>query len=179
MNFCYFLGNNKNPVMNIISAFFSIPAEKIMAQSLSRIYLHLAFSTKNRAPIIDANLQPRLWKYIGSVCKNLDCQPLKVGGHLDHVHILCMLSKNIHVVQFISKVKSYSSKWVKTQGEKYRNFYWQDGYGIFSVSPKSIDAVIEYIGNQEAHHQKRSFQDEFRQFLKQYGIEFDERYVWG
>ena len=81
-------------------------------------------------------------------------------------------------MDLIEKLKSHSSKWIKTKGLRYEKFYWQRGYGGFSVNPTEINIVKEYILNQESHHQKRSFQDEYRAFLKKYNVKYDERYVW-
>lgn len=149
-----------------------------MPQSLSKVYVHITFSTKNRKDLIDENIEARLYEYLGGTCKGLGCPPIQVGGYKNHVHILCILSKKIAQVKLLEEVKKQSSKWIKTQGERYKKFYWQDGYGIFSVNPSEIDVVIKYIQNQKEHHQKRSFKDEFRLFLKKYNVEYDERYVW-
>lgn len=149
-----------------------------MSQSLSQVYVHITFSTKNRAPFIHDEIKPRLFEYLGGICNKLECQVLQVGGHDDHIHILCSLSKKITQIKLLEEIKKSSSKWMKTVGEKYRNFYWQNGYGIFSVNPSETNIVINYIRNQKEHHQKTSFQDEFRAFLKKYSVEYDERYVW-
>ncbi|MDO5665201.1 MAG: IS200/IS605 family transposase [Bacteroidia bacterium] len=149
-----------------------------MSQSLSQVYVHITFSTKNRAPFIDDEIKPRLFEYLGGICNNLECQVLQVGGHDDHIHILCLLSKKITQIKLLEEIKKSSSKWIKTIDEKYQNFYWQNGYGIFSVNPSETNIVINYIRNQKEHHQKSSFQDEFRAFLKKYSVEYDERYVW-
>ena len=149
-----------------------------MPQSLSQVYIHITFSTKNRVPIIDDQMKPRLFEYLGGICNRLECQVLQVGGHNDHIHILCMLSKKITQIKLMEEVKKSSSKWIKTIDEKYRNFYWQNGYGIFSVNPSETDVVVNYIRNQKEHHKKHSFQDEFRAFLKKHRVEYDERYVW-
>lgn len=149
-----------------------------MSQSLSKIYVHLIFSTKNRVPLITDDIKDELFNYLGGVCKNLECNPLQVGGYRDHVHILCLLSKKITLVKLLEEVKSSSSKWIKTKDEKFSNFYWQSGYGAFSVNPTEIDVVIKYIQNQEEHHKVKSFQDEYRAFLKKYEVEYDEKYVW-
>src|SRR5438046_5547629 len=108
----------------------------------------------------------------------MDCHPIKIGGYEDHVHILCMLSKKIALIKLIQEVKSSSSRWIKTVDMRLQNFYWQDGYGAFSVNPAQVEIVIRYISNQKAHHQRRTFQDEFRASLKKYEVEYDERYVW-
>ena len=149
-----------------------------MSQSLTQIYTHLVFSTKYRQPLIDEQIEPDLHAYLAAVCKELDCLPFKVGGFTDHVHIACLLSKKIALMDLMEEVKKRSSKWIKTQGAGYSNFYWQGGYGAFSVNPSQIAIVIKYISNQHEHHKKISFQYEYRAFLKKYNVDFDERYVW-
>jgi REP element-mobilizing transposase RayT len=123
-------------------------------------------------------MKERLWEYLGGICKGLDCNPVQVGGHNDHVHILCLLSKKITQIHLVEEVKKQSSKWIKTIDANYAKFYWQDGYGIFSVNPFEIDTVVNYIKNQEEHHKKRTFQEELIAFLKKYNMEYDERYLW-
>ncbi len=137
------------------------------------------FSTKNHKPMITPFYEEELHSYIGGVCKNLDCQPIKIGGYNDHVHILCMLSKKIALMKLIEEVKSHSSKWMKTKDESLKNFYWQDGYGTFSVNPSEVDTVVAYITNQHNHHRTLSFKEEYRAFLDKYKVDYDERYVWG
>ena len=149
-----------------------------MSQSLNRIYVHLIFSTKNRVPLITDDIKDELFNYLGGVCKNLECNPLQIVGYRDHVHILCLLSKKMTLVKLLEEVKSSSSKWIKTKDEKFSNFYWQSGYGAFSVNPTKIDVVKKYIQNQEEHHKVKNFQDEYRAFLKKYKVEYDEKYVW-
>ncbi|RLD49724.1 MAG: IS200/IS605 family transposase [Bacteroidetes bacterium] len=149
-----------------------------MPQSLSKVYVHITFSTKNRENRIDDKIETPLFEYIGGICKQMECNPIKVGGHQNHIHILCLLSRKVAQMTLLENVKKSSSKWVKTQGDEYSNFYWQDGYGIFSINPTEIDVVEEYIKNLKEHHKKKSFQDEFRAFLKKYNVDYDERYVW-
>lgn len=149
-----------------------------MSQSLSKVYVHITFSTKDRQNLIDENIRESLFQYIGGVCKGLECNPVQVGGYTDHVHILCLLSRKISQMDLLEEIKKHSSKWIKTQGNQYSNFYWQDGYGIFSVNPTQVNVVVEYIRNQAEHHRTASFQDELRAFLKKYNIEYDERYLW-
>ena len=161
------------------AAYFTTDKTKhTMPQSLSKVYVHLTFSTKNRQNFIDDLIAQKLFEYLGGICKGLECNPIQVGGHKDHVHILCLLSKKITQIKLLEEVKKRSSKWIKTQGTTYQNFYWQDGYGIFSVNPSEIKVVTEYIQNQEEHHRNKTFQDEFRAFLKKYKIEYNEQYVW-
>ncbi|MCM4158750.1 IS200/IS605 family transposase [Antarcticibacterium flavum] len=149
-----------------------------MGQSLVKNYVHLIFSTKNRNPLIHPPVEGELYNYLGGICNQLECQAVQVGGYLDHVHILCMLSKKITLMKLIEELKSHSSKWIKTKGVGYQNFYWQSGYGAFSVSPSEIDKIITYITNQHEHHRKKTFQEEYRDFLKRYNVDYDERYVW-
>ena len=149
-----------------------------MPQSLVKNYLHIVFSTKNRYPFIDDYIKDELFSYIGGICKNLECNPIRVGGHLDHIHILCLLSRKIALMKLIEEVKTHSSKWIKTKGQKYQNFYWQNWYGGFSIHESQVEFVKAYILNQEEHHRKKSFKDEYRIFLKEYDIDYDERYVW-
>lgn len=149
-----------------------------MGQSLVKNYIHIVFSTKHRQPFIHAPVENELHAYLGGICKNLECHPIKIGGYTDHIHILCMLSKKIALMKLLEEVKSHSSKWIKTKGDDLKNFYWQDGYGAFSVNPSEVDRVIDYIANQHEHHGKKTFQDEYRAILKKYDVEYDERYVW-
>jgi REP element-mobilizing transposase RayT len=101
-----------------------------MGQSLVKNYLHIVFSTKNRKPLIDENIENELYSYLAGICNKLECYPIKVGGYTNHVHVLCNLSKKMALVKLMEELKSHSSKWIKTKGAKYSNFYWQDGYGI-------------------------------------------------
>ena len=149
-----------------------------MSQSLSKVYVHITFSTKNRYPFIDEAIEQQLWAYLGGICKALECNPVRVGGYNDHVHICCVLSKKIAQTKLLEEVKKESSKWIKTKGKQYEKFYWQDGYGIFSVNPSEIEKVIEYINSQREHHKKKTFQEELTAFLKKYNVEYDERYLW-
>ncbi len=149
-----------------------------MGQSLVKNYVHIIFSTKHRERFIKEEIEDKLYDYIGSVCVALGCQPLKIGGYDDHVHILCMLSKTITLSSLLEKIKSHSSKWFKTIDKSLERFYWQNGYGAFSVNPSQVNTVIKYISNQRAYHNHISFQDEFRTFLKKYEVEYNEIYVW-
>jgi len=149
-----------------------------MPQSLSKVYVHITFSTKERQPFIDGGIAQELWRYIGGICDALECNPVRIGGYHDHVHICCLLSRKMAQVKLLETVKRDSSKWIKTKDGRYANFHWQDGYGIFSVNPTEIDKVVEYINNQHEHHKRRTFQEELLAFLKKYGVQYDERYLW-
>ena len=150
-----------------------------MAQSLAKILVHSVFSIKERRPLLrDRSLREELHRYIGGILANLDCQPIIVGGVEDHVHLLGALSRTCNAAEMIKEVKRGSSLWIKTKGMGLEDFAWQSGYGIFSIGFSQIEPVRSYIAGQEEHHRKISFQDEFRQLLKRYEIQFDERYVW-
>lgn len=149
-----------------------------MPQSLVKNYLHIIFSTKLRRPIIYPPYDEKLYAYLGGICKNQECVPIQIGGYRDHVHILCLLSKKISLVKLMEDLKTHSSKYMKTLSPQLKDFYWQDGYGAFSVNPSQVSIVRDYILHQEIHHQKKSFQKEYIDFLKKYQIEYDERYLW-
>ena len=150
-----------------------------MPQSLSKIYIHIIFSTKARfAFLAEKVIRQELHAYLAGSLRQRGSDVPIVGGVADHVHILCTLSKNEAISKFIGEVKRSSSKWIKTKGGIYSKFSWQRGYGVFSISPSEKQRVYEYILNQEEHHHKMSFKEEFRKILEQYEIGFDERYVW-
>lgn len=137
--------------------------------------LHIIFSTKDRRPLISDNLEGRLHAYIATVCEDLGCPVILIGGMPDHVHIFLSLGRTIAVSELISKTKANSSRWAKAIEP---SFSWQSGYGVFSVSESARQPVINYIANQKSHHAKFSFQDEFRLLLAKYQVSFDEKYVW-
>jgi len=149
-----------------------------MGQSLVQNYLHIVFSTKHRQPLIHPPHEQELHAYLGGTCKELECPVLIVGGYVDHVHILCKLSQKIPLMTLVQKVKANSSKWFKTKDKSLEHFFWQNGYGAFSVKPNEVDVVTRYIKNQHAHHSKQIFKKEYRGILEKYNVEYDERYVW-
>ena len=150
-----------------------------MSQSLVQIYLHLVYSTKHRQPFLkDPAFRAQTHAYLAGICNNLGCPALLVGGVEDHVHILCRFGKCIEVANLIRDLKRESSKWVKVENPGLADFYWQLGYGAFSISPSHVKALEQYITAQEDHHRQETFQDEFRRLCKKYGLAIDERYVW-
>ncbi|MCF8232515.1 MAG: IS200/IS605 family transposase, partial [Bacteroidales bacterium] len=138
----------------------------------------ITFSTKDRQPFITEDIQDELFHYLGGICRNLAFYPVIVGGHKDHVHILCLLSGKMLLIKFMEQLKSQSSKWMKTKGKAFKNFYWQRGYGSFSVNPTDIETVKKYIINQPEHHKIWTFKEEFLAFLEKNNIPYDERYIW-
>jgi len=149
-----------------------------MPQSLSNVLVHLIFSTKERHPFIQAPVAGELYPYLATVCQTSGCPALQVGGTDDHVHILFALSRTMTIAGLVQEVKTESSKWIKTKGQDYRQFAWQNGYGAFSISQSHAETARAYIVNQVEHHAARSFQDEFRLFCRRYNVVYDERYVW-
>jgi putative transposase len=148
-----------------------------MPQSLSKIWTHLIFSTKERYPFLsDPKIRSELHAYLAAILKAHNCPTLIVGGVSDHVHALFVLSKNDSIANIVYELKRSSSKWAKPQG--LRKFHWQSGYGAFSVSESHVEKVRSYIARQEQHHRRITFEDEFREFLKRYQIDYEERYVW-
>ena len=148
-----------------------------MPQSLSRVLVHLIFSTKNREGMIRKEVLPDLHGYIVGILKNLECPSIQTGGVEDHVHMLFCLNRTVTQAQVVEEVKKASSKWMKDEGGC-EGFAWQAGYGAFSVSESNVEAVKAYIQNQEEHHRKVTFQDEYRKFLEKHQVGWDERYVW-
>ena len=149
-----------------------------MAQSLANVLLHIVFSTKNRQPWIDVEIEEELFKYISGICRELNCPSHKIGASDDHIHIACSLTRTIAISKLVEEIKTGSSKWMKTKGTQYEDFSWQNGYGAFSIGQSQLDDLRQYIANQREHHRRISFQDEYRELLKRYEIVYDEKYVW-
>ena len=148
-----------------------------MPQYLSNVLVHLVFSTKNREPLINATIRPRLHAYIVGILNQIKCPSIRTGGVEDHVHILFPMGRTSSVAEIVEELKKSSSKWMKDTGEV-PEFSWQAGYGAFSIGESQVETVVAYIDNQEKHHSKITFQDEYRKFLKRYKIPYDEKYVW-
>lgn len=150
-----------------------------MPQSLSAVYLHLVFSTKERRPFLrDETLRMHLHGQLAAISKELGCPPLLVGGTEDHVHLLCRFGRTIQQSEWVKELKRVSNLWLKDPRQGLFDFEWQAGYADFSVSQSNLQRVTVYIANQREHHRKMNFQDELRALLKKHEIEFDERYVW-
>ena len=150
-----------------------------MAQSLSRIWIHLIFSTKIRFPFLsDKTIRIDMHAYLAKMLRQQDCETLIVNGVEDHVYALFALSRTHSIASVVKEIKRTSSGWAKELSAKMQKFHWQGGYGAFSVSQSNLKEVTRYIENQEEHHKMVTFQDEYRAFLKAYGVPYDERYVW-
>lgn len=149
-----------------------------MSQSLAQVFLHIVFSTKKRVSWLDDEISSDLYRYITKILQNKNCPLLRIGGTEDHIHILCGLSKNISIGKIVEEIKTSSSKLIKTKSLTHKDFYWQHGYGAFSISPGHKDIVDKYIANQKEHHRTISYEDELRQLLKKYSVDFNEKYLW-
>lgn len=149
-----------------------------MPQSLTKNYVHLVWSTKNRKRLIFPPVEGELYKYIGGICVGLECHPVAIGGHQNHVHVLCNQSKSVPAMTIVQKIKANSSRWMKEQDPSLANFSWQAGYAAFSVDYRNMDGLIRYIRNQHAHHTKKNFKNEYVQLLQDFEMEYDEKYVW-
>lgn len=149
-----------------------------MPLSLSLVVIHVIFSTKERRPFLDPETRRKLHAYLATVARNVDCECYRVGGVADHVHLAIRLSRTLTIAKLVENLKTSSSKWLKTESSALASFSWQRGYGCFSVGPTDLDSLCAYIDNQPEHHRARTFQDEFRMFLKKYGVKYDEAYVW-
>ena len=149
-----------------------------MPQSLAKVYLHIVFSTKNRKPLIKQEVEVELHKYLSGIARDHKSPVITINSVEDHIHILCLLSRNITISKLLEELKKSSSKWIKSKGDTYKNFYWQNGYGAFSVSQSAVNTIKKYIANQKEHHRKKSFKEEYVEFLEKYEIEYDEKYIW-
>lgn len=149
-----------------------------MSQSLVKNLVHLVFSTKHRMPVLTDDVRPPLHGYLAGILANWESPALLVNSVADHVHILFALSKNQPLKRVVEEIKKSSSKWIKTQGPAFAEFHWQAGYGAFSVSRSAVPTVLQYIERQREHHERLTFQDEFRALCRRYEVDLDERYAW-
>jgi putative transposase len=150
-----------------------------MPQSLARIWLHIVFSTNGRrAYLQNTDHREEMFRMLGYHAKEAGCPPARVGGWIDHVHVLCGLSRTVTVAELVEVLKRETSKWAKQRAADLDTFHWQNGYGAFSVSQSNVDQVIEYINRQADHHRRLTFQEEFRAMCARHNIPIDERYAW-
>ena len=149
-----------------------------MSQSLSKLYTHIVFHTKYNQDVIKADIEKELFAYFGGILKENKSVPIAINGIENHVHILCIMSKNIALADLLEELKRNSSRWIKTKGIEYSDFAWQGGYGGFSVSQSKVEVVKRYIENQKNHHKTETVKEEYLRFLKEYGIDYNEDYLW-
>jgi putative transposase len=150
-----------------------------MAHTHINCLLHVVFSTKNRAPLIARTWRPRLLGFLSSIAADRKFPAVIVGGVEDHVHLWISLPADRPICDCVRLLKGASSKWANDNLFPDRSFAWQEGYGAFAIGPSLKDATVAYIENQEEHHRNRTFQEEYREFLKRQGVVGDERYMWG
>jgi putative transposase len=149
-----------------------------MPQSLARLNIHVVFSTKHRAPVLTDDVRGALHSYLATVLDNFGCHPVLLNSVIDHIHLLFELGRTVAVSKAVEEIKTTSSKWIKTQGPAFGTFAWQAGYAAFAVDASSLVRVREYVANQGVHHRVEAFQDEYRRFLADNGVAYDERYMW-
>jgi REP element-mobilizing transposase RayT len=149
-----------------------------MSQSLANIIIHAVFSTKERQPWIQNDVEDELFKYISGISRDLESPIIICNGTQDHIHLLLRLGKTMSISKYISEVKSNSSRWIKSKGAQYRDFSWQNGYGAFSVACNKIDGVVQYIANQKEHHKTLTFKEELVAMLDKAKIPYDSKYLW-
>ena len=149
-----------------------------MAQSLSKILLHVVFSTKNRSQSIPPDLAKDLHAYLAGACRAIGSEAHRVGGTEDHVHIACTLPRTLTVSKLLEEIKKTSSAWFKGKDSRCQGFSWQSGYGAFSLGQSQLTSLVRYIDNQQEHHRSRSFQEELLALFQRYGVEYDESYLW-
>jgi putative transposase len=150
-----------------------------MSHSVFIVHAHVVFSTKDRRPLIDSDLQLRLWPYLSALTRDKGLTPLIVGGVENHVHMLVALPPLYEFPAAMQKIKCCSSKWINDTCGRGRRFAWQEGYGAFAIAASQIERTVLYIKNQKQHHRKMSFEDEYVAFLKRNGVEYDPRYIFG
>ena len=147
-------------------------------QSLAQVYLHIVFSTRHRHPYLrSVALREEMHDYLGGTCNQLNCPVIRVGGVDDHVHILCRLGRGLSISDLVRELKRESSKSANSNHRFSIEFHWQNGFGAFSISPSHVESIRRYIENQAEHHERESFQDEFRRLCRKYGLAWDEKFV--
>lgn len=148
-----------------------------MPRTYTSLLTHIIFSTKERKPIIQSELQAKLHAYLWGIAKNSRCTPMAINGIGNHVHLLIGIRPDVCVADLVRTLKANSSKWVH-QEWKQPGFAWQLGYAALSVSKSNLQQVARYIAEQQRHHRRVNFQQELVAFLRKHEIEYDERYIW-
>ena len=149
-----------------------------MPQSLSQLYVHAIFHVKYNEYLIRPEDDEELYTYIGGVIKLSKSIPIIINGIANHIHVFCIMSKNISLADLMEDIKRNSSRWIKSKGFHYKDFAWQGGYAGFSVSPSKVETVKKYIADQKNHHKQQSFRDEYIQFLNEHGVDYDKKFLW-
>jgi putative transposase len=150
-----------------------------MANTYVRVIIHYIWSTKGREPLIRPSIEERVWSYIAGIAHQRGMKAIKVGGIEDHVHVVIELAKQVNISEVAKHLKGFSSRWINKEGLTETPFAWQDGFGAYSVSPSHLESLVRYVENQREHHATQSFEDEYLEFLKRYGVAYKPEYLWG
>lgn len=150
-----------------------------MSNTYSKIYIQIVFSVKGRKNLIHKNWREELYRYICGIVSAKSQKVYAIGGVEDHIHLLVSVAPNINISDIVRDIKSNSSKWINERGFVNGKFNWQEGFGAFSYGQSQLDKVINYINNQEKHHQKRTFKEEYIELLEKFNIDYDEKYLFG
>jgi REP-associated tyrosine transposase len=150
-----------------------------MANTYASLFHHFVFSTKNRVEFIKPEIEERVWAYIGGIARKHKMTAIQIGGVEDHIHALIMAPPTLTPSEIAKYIKGDSSKWIHEEFPDVRHFSWQDEYGVFGVSKSNLPNVVKYIQDQRERHKTQTFQEEYLEFLKKHGVEYDERYLWG
>jgi len=150
-----------------------------MSHTYSNLLSHVVFSTKDRRPLIDAELKPRLLGYLNGIVSESGGKVVSLNAMPDHLHMLWELPPTSSLSDSMRVLKTNSSRWVRETWGSQKPFAWQTGYGAFSVSRSQVPGVAKYIEGQESHHRRRTFQEEFVELLVKHGIDYDRKYVFG
>jgi putative transposase len=149
-----------------------------MSNTYTQLYIHFVFAVKYRNAVIHNEWENRLQKYITGIVQNNGHKLLAVNTMPDHVHLFVGLNPKQSISDLMKLVKGDSSEFINKEGFTRRKFYWQEGYGAFSNSRTQIDGVVRYILNQKEHHAKKTFREEYMDILKDYAVEYDEKYIF-
>ncbi|MCX5690940.1 MAG: IS200/IS605 family transposase [Planctomycetota bacterium] len=148
-----------------------------MGATLTKILIHITFSTKHRRSLLTPRNEPDLYAYVGGICRSMDSKLIAMNGPADHVHLLVDLSKCVTLADLLLNIKRDSSRWMHNDGGM-KDFAWQTGYFGFSIGESTVDAVKAYIANQKEHHKTVDFKDEMRSLMRKYRMEWNEQFVW-
>ena len=149
-----------------------------MSHTLVKLYVHVVFSTKKREPLLPRETEIDLFQYVGGICKSLECRPVQIGGHKDHIHILCALNKNISLMELVEEIKIESSRWIRSTFTGLKDFSWQQGYAGFSMDEDTLPILTHYIENQREHHAGITYEAELRKLLAAADVGVNDYLLW-
>jgi REP element-mobilizing transposase RayT len=149
-----------------------------MAKTFTQVYIQIVFSVKGRQNLIQKSWREELYKYICGIVNEKEQKVYAIGGVADHIHILMSIKPNIAISDLVRDIKANSSKWINEKGYVLGKFQWQEGFGAFSYAQSQLDNVIAYINNQEQHHQKKTFKEEYTGLLQKFNVSYDDQYLF-